>query len=446
MRLLGNKSRLVGDIEKLLRDRGVVRGTFLDIFSGTSSVGAHFKRLGFRVIANDHLSACYTKAVALIEVTRYPSFEGLRDKYREVFRSRGFRESFRAQARFELPLPRPPEEEEQRGSTRRRAARKPVAEDYGDPRPLEEAIHFVNACVAPKEGLISRNYCPGGWRRAMYFTDENGRRIDGILDFLRENYREGVLTKWELHLLLSALLDAADRAANISGTYGSYLKSFQRNALERLMLRTPEVIPSELSHEVYREDGNELVRKVSADVLYVDPPYNHRQYAANYHILEVIAEHHRVDDLKEYEAALYGKTGLRPYDDLKSSYCVPPSSRSDVKNALTAMTDLILSSRARHVVVSYNEEGLLTREEIGAILSRFSGKRSFDFETGMRTILYRRFRSDSDRPPTDERGKRTYRILEGKKRDEIEEWLFYAARPRKAGRGGGAGARRGNPR
>lgn len=453
MRLLGNKCRLVGEIEKLLSERGVLRGTFFDVFSGTSSVGAHFKRLGFRVVANDHLSSCYTKAVAAVEVTRYPDFAGLKDKYRAVLASRAFRESLRVQARLDLPLRRFGEEEEAPGAmeapagppagkarSRRRSsgARRPGALSvdsgaWGDPRPLEEAVHLLNTCVAPKEGLISRNYCPGGARKAMYFTDSNGRRIDGMLDFLRENYRERVLTRWELHLLLSALLDAADRVANVSGTYGSYLKTFQSNARATVTLKAPEVIVSDLAHEAHREDANELVRKVSADVLYVDPPYNERQYAANYHILEVIAEHHRVEDLEEYESALYGKTGLRPYEDLKSAYCVAPSPRSEGRNALSAMTDLILSCRARHVVVSYNEEGLLTREELGAILSRFSGKRSFDYETGMRTILYRRFRSDTDRPAAEgRRPKRRYRILEGRRRDEIAEWLLYAARYRGA--------------
>jgi hypothetical protein len=98
------------------------------------------------------------------------------------------------------------------------------------------------------------------------------------------------------------------------------------------------------------------------------------------------------------------------------------------------MTDLILAAKVDHVLVSYNEEGLLTREELGAILSRFSGVRSFDFKNDMRTVLYRRFRSDSDRPSGGERGQRRYRVLEGKDRDEICEWLLFASRARRRAR------------
>jgi hypothetical protein len=94
------------------------------------------------------------------------------------------------------------------------------------------------------------------------------------------------------------------------------------------------------------------------------------------------------------------------------------------------MTDLILSSRVDHVVVSYNEEGLLTREELGAILCRFSGRRAFDFDRDMRAVLYKRFRSDSDRDAGDEKGARRYKVLDGKGRNEISEWLLFGSRAR----------------
>jgi adenine-specific DNA-methyltransferase len=185
------------------------------------------------------------------------------------------------------------------------------------------------------------------------------------------------------------------------------------------------------------------VRRIPCDVLYIDPPYTGRQYPANYHILEIIADYHRVEDLDAYEASLYGKTGLRPYQDLRSSYCVAPGAGSADGNALSAMADLILSSRAKHVLVSYSEEGILTREELGSILCRFERKRRFDFRRGMRRVPYKRFRSDSDREHGHARGRRQYKVLEGKGRDEISEWLFYACRARVPGRGARSQRRRG---
>lgn len=406
MRLIGNKSRLLGAISGFLRDRGVEGGTFIDIFCGTASVGKHFKSLGFQVIANDRLSMCHSKAVANIEVSRYPSFEDVMDAHGALLRSKAFESEFSHTPDALAP---------------RRAG-------LEESTPLAKVIHLLDRHIEPVDGIMSRQYSPAGPSGRMYFTVENARRIDGILQFLRENYCSGLLSREEMHLLLSALLDAADRVANISGTYGAYLKKWQRNALLRLSLAVPRVEMSRLRHRAIQRDANEVIRELKGDVLYIDPPYNHRQYAANYHVLEIIAEHHKVEDLDAYETSLYGKTGLRPYEDLKSAYCVPCSSVREGGNVESAMRDLILSSDVAHVVVSYNEEGLLTREELGTILSRFAGTRSFDFAEGMRSVLYKRFCSDSDRPAGESGAARRYKVVEGKRRGEISEWLFYASR------------------
>jgi adenine-specific DNA methylase len=406
MRLLGNKTRLLTEIEGFLTERGVTGGTFTDIFCGTARVGRHFKSLGFRVFANDRLSMCFTKAVAEVEVNGYPSFAALREKYRKVFRSRAF-----GGAGGSPDLPE--------------AA-----------RPLSDVLRLLSYRLDPEESLIYRNFCPGGGAGRMYFSDENGRHIDAILRFIRENNNQGHLSRHELYLLLSVLLDAADRVANISGTYGAYLKKFQSNALNPLRLEVPEITSSTKKHQAFHSDANELVRELDTDVLYIDPPYNSRQYAANYHVLEIIAEHHTIENLEAYETSLYGKTGLRPYATEKSAYCVPPLRGRSGGDVLSAMADLILSSRARHVLVSYNEEGLLSREQLGHILALFADTASFDFESNMRQVLYRRFRSDSDRPAGESVRRRQYKVIEGKARDEISEWLLFASCPHRQSRGG----------
>ena len=421
MRLLGNKTRLLADIEELLRDKGVSGGTFIDIFCGTAKVGRHFKSRGFRVLANDWLAACAAKAVAEVEVNRYPSYRGLRDKHRRAFTSTAFQKSWK-QSSFAFA-----------GAGGGNGVDGSVATGVGAAgraaKPLCDVIRFLSTQVEPQEGLIYRSFCPGGPHGRRYFTDENGRLIDGILRFLRESHRKELLSRHELYLLISALLDAADRVANISGTYGAYLKQFQSSARRPLQLSVPEVVRSPGRHRAFRGDSNELVPTLHGDVLYIDPPYNARQYAANYHILDIIAEYHEIEDLDAYEKRLYGKTGLRPYADRKSAYCVAPGRGRGAKDALTAMADLILSSRARSVVVSYNEEGLLSREQLGGILALFGGVPSYDFKQNMRQVLYRRFRSDSDRPKGHPGGRRNYKVIEGKKRDQISEWLLFAARP-----------------
>jgi adenine-specific DNA-methyltransferase len=161
-----------------------------------------------------------------------------------------------------------------------------------------------------------------------------------------------------------------------------------------------------------RADANQLVRRIPCDVLYIDPPYNVREYAANYHVLDTIATRAYLDGpaLEAAEASIYGKSGLSPYR--KSDF----SSRLRCREAFRA---LVAGARARRVVVSYNEEGILSREEIEDALRDGLGAREREF----RALAYKRFRSDRDRDA------RSYRVLPDRGRDEIAEWLFYAERP-----------------
>lgn len=429
MRLIGNKTRLLSSIQRFLSQRGWDGGTLIDIFSGTASVGRYFKSLGWRVLANDHLSVAFTKAVAGIEVSDWPKFRAFRDAHRNVIASPEFQDSFSvAGAQSELSF--------EPARTGRAGTVATALKDHG--RPLREVIHVLDRYVAPREGLISRSFCPSGSAGRMYFQDEHGRKIDGILETLREAWRGEILSRGELHLCLASLIDAADRVANISGTYGAYLKSWQVNTRGALRLSPPEVLCSSVRsgarnsvrNEAFQEDSNRLVRRLNGDVLYIDPPYNHRQYAANYHVLEILAEHHRVPDLAAYEASLYGKTGLRPYAEQRSTYCVSPDARdASDGNALSSLADLVLASRARAVVVSYSEEGLLSREEIGGILAAFGRAKKFDYARGLLAVDFPRFRSDSDREGLDGRSPRRYSGVEGRSRDRVGELLFYAERP-----------------
>jgi len=438
MRLIGNKTKLLSSIEEFLRNRGYRSGTFIDIFSGTASVGRHFKKLGYRVISNDILSSCYSQAVAGIEVSRYPDFRKFLHARRRAISSSRFQDSFLREQEFEFVRDWESGRNSSRRSRRRRTALRKEA------LPLRQAIHFLDRFAQPREGLIFRNYCPGGPHRRMYFRDEHGRKIDGILEVLREAHRSRFLDHGELHLLLVALIDAADRVANISGTYGAFLKKWQTNTRGELRLEPPPVIESTLQNEAHQVDSNRLIRRLEGDILYIDPPYNRRQFAANYHILEILAEHHRIDNLRKYEEGLYGKTGLRPYQDLKSLYSIAPGGRGARDgDVYTALSDLILSSSSRCVVVSYNEEGILSREMIGKILARYSGVRSFDFKRNLQEIDYQRFRSDADRSPERGSGGRRYRVLDGRSRNRTGELLFFAGRGGK-GRGSLAGVARGS--
>lgn len=368
MRYIGNKTPILASIEQAVFDAGVRGGTFLDIFTGTTSVARHFKRLGFRVVANDIMASAHTFARAYIAADGAPSFSALAGEVSGV-----------------------------PGRTARAAL-------------AAVCRHLSSDAVPPVEGLIVRAFSPGGPRGRRFFTEAVAARIDGVLARLAEWRQAGALAEGEHALLLAALIDAADRRANISGTYGAFLKTWQPNALQPFVLDPPEPTPGPPG-EAHREDAFDLVPRIVCDVLYIDPPYNRRQYPANYHVLEVIARAHEIEDPRAFEESLAGVTGLPPYP--RSPFCVE---RPGV--CREAMERLVLTSRARHVVVSYNEEGILSADEIAAILDRFAGTPG---ATELRRVPHRRFRSDADRP-----GQRRYAVLPGKGRDEVDEFLFHA--------------------
>jgi adenine-specific DNA-methyltransferase len=147
---------------------------------------------------------------------------------------------------------------------------------------------------------------------------------------------------------LADLLLASNRVANISGTYGCFLRSWQSSALKPIELR-----PREFSKRVEDAissclDVYELVTRPN-DVVYLDPPYTKRQYAAYYHILETIC----VGD----QPLVTGKTGLRPWKHLASVFCYK-------RHALEALTSLILNQPARRVLLSYSNEGHVDLHEL----------------------------------------------------------------------------------
>ena len=386
MRYIGNKTRLLGEIEAFIRRMGAEGETLFDVFAGTASVGRHFKDRGYRVISNDIMRYSFVLQKAKIAATRWPTFAALRRDPR---------------ARSRLPL---------------RAK--------GGPAALQGVIEVLNQDAPPHEGIVSRQFTPAGPHRRRFFTEENGRKIDGVIRLLRAWRSRGLIRSGEYWLLLAALIEAADRVANISGVYGAFLKRWEPNARRPLRLDPVAVSTKGRGHRVYQEDGNRLARRVEADILYVDPPYNRRQYAANYHVLEVIAEAPEVDDVEAYESRLYSKTGLRPYGDRRSEYCLrQKASGQAFSRCEAAFRDLIRSTRCRHIIISYSEEGILSREAIGRILADETGGERFDFRRAFWKVGYRRFRSDA--LPGNGRG-RAYRQLDGRRRDEVHEWLFYA--------------------
>lgn len=243
-------------------------------------------------------------------------------------------------------------------------------------RPLKNAENLVSElnelsfCV---DGFIYKNYCLGGNGERQYFSDENGKKIDSIRIKIEEWKNNGKINKSMYYFLLASLLESADKVANTASVYGAYLKNLKKSAKKQMILESADFELNDNEHEVFKSDANELITRISGDILYLDPPYNTRQYGANYHILNTIAEY------KPFVPK--GKTGLREYT--RSKYCSVSSVKEEFEN-------LIKNANFKYIFLSYNNEGLMSVEDVRRIMRKYG---RYD----LAQTDYQRFKADSNR-------------------------------------------------
>ena len=195
---------------------------------------------------------------------------------------------------------------------------------------ITEKINYLNDLENDKNNYFSEHF--GG----TYFSEENARKI-GIV---REEIEKIAESENEKYILICSLLYAMDKVANTVGHYDAFRKKL--DMLRPVKLLIPDIDYSRnQNNEVYREDANVLIKKISCDVLYIDPPYNSRQYSDAYHLLENLAE------WKKPEVVGIGKKMDRSH--IKSDYCV--------KSATRAFADLIRNADCNHILLSYNNTG-----------------------------------------------------------------------------------------
>ena len=238
-----------------------------------------------------------------------------------------------------------------------------IAFDY------EEFINELNL-LSVKKGFIFQNYSEGGKAGRNYFTSENGQKIDAVRLQIEAWKKASEITEEQYFFLLTSLLESADKVANTASVYGAYLKHIKTSAAKKLIVKPAIFQETTNSHQVFQLDSNELIKKIKGDILYLDPPYNARQYGANYHLLNTIAK---------YDTFVpKGKTGLRDY--YKSDWC-------RTGEVLKSFGELIEKAQFPYIFLSYNNEGLMGQKEVQTVMERF-GKYT------LKTKKYQRFKAD----------------------------------------------------
>lgn len=322
MRYLGNKTKLLDFIDSVIKKYNIEGEVLADLFSGTSSVGDNFKDR-YTVIANDYMGYASVIAKAKLLNNGIPNFSKFKKKY--------------------------------------------------DASPYE----WLNGRVyePASEFFIYNNYTPVGDR--MYFTEQNALKIDGMRIDIENLYKDEIISEEEYSFLIASLLESVLKVSNTSGTYQAFFKFWEQRSLKEFIIEPLEICEKELhgKNVIYNENTNKLVREITGDIAYIDPPYTTTQYTNSYHILETITR---------YDSPLiFGKTGRRSNREL--------SGYSNKQKVAAEFEDLFRQLEFTHILISYSNQSLISLGELVEIAKRFA----LDGEVIVETSEYREYSTNN---------------------------------------------------
>lgn len=226
------------------------------------------------------------------------------------------------------------------------------------PTDFSRIIDHLNQ-LPGKAGYFTENYCV----RSRFFHPKNGEKIDAIRSAIETIDVDDKIRS----VLLVSLMEAADRIDSTCGIQMAYLKSWAQRAFLPLTMRVPALLPKPEGYfKAHCLDALDAAATIECDVAYLDPPYNQHSYRGNYHIWETLVQNDRPE--------VYGKAHKRiDCRTQKSDF----NSKPKFKNTLASV---FAQLRSRYIVLSFNDEGFISRSDLEELLSSFGPTTSYDIE------------------------------------------------------------------
>lgn len=320
---IGNKRKLLPLIARGIARTGVRRGTFVDMFTGSTVVARLAKTMGLRIVANDWEPYAHEIAAGTVGLNTAPDFPilgGLAEVFRRLNGMRG------------------------------------------------------------RRGYVARHLCPADDEKPdpeterLFFTRRNGERIDAMREQISRWQEVGELSTAARAYLLSALLYSVSYVSNTSGVFKAFHRGWggkTGTALyrirSRIRIEPPVLHDNGEENMALREDAQKLAPRLKRllgkrpDVVYLDPPYNQHPYGSNYHVLNTVA--------------LWDKPPLNPTTRVLGRTVDKSAIRKDWRKlrrspynhrhtATAAFADLLDRIDARWILFSYSTDGMMGLEEL----------------------------------------------------------------------------------
>lgn len=308
MRYLGNKTKhlqfIYDTFIECLHKINLSNPIILDAFGGTGSVTHFFNINNYNIISNDinnySYNLCYSRNSITIDDL---SFHGLKMK-------------------------------------------------------LFDVIEFLN--TKKLKGFIYYNYSPNSklTYERKYFTNENAEIIDGIRTQIDDWKNDNKISYDEYVFLISLLIENVSLYSNIPGTYGAFNNQWDSRSIRKFELDKTNIqyLLAKNKYNTYNQDIKNIIDKIDYDILYIDPPYNERDYSSYYHVLETISlyDNPEIND---------NKTGTKK-NCQKSKWCSKLYCKEELEY-------IIKNTKAKCIIMSYNNEGIMTTDEIKEIYNRY---------------------------------------------------------------------------
>ncbi len=203
-----------------------------------------------------------------------------------------------------------------------------------DIKKLELIIHNFNNLTSFEPNYFSEHF------GEKYFSQDIAVKIGAIREEIENMFKQNQISLTEKNMLITSLIYAIDKIANTVGHYDAYLKKpirEQKLNLEMLDMSTD----NNINNEIFNCNANNLIRNIECDILYLDPPYNSRQYSDAYHLLENLAYWNKPE--------LFGEAQKFDRSHIKSDY--------NKSSATAVFRDLIINAKAKYILLSYNNMG-----------------------------------------------------------------------------------------